>query len=196
MLLAHLESLYFTASIILIFSCVLVFLADNTVHSVLFLILAFFNSSILLFVLNIEFLGVIFIIIYVGAIAVLFLFIIMMLSNKIFSLNFKLYYILYFFFAYCFFKSVFYILKETFLFSKEENMYSLLPLFLIDNLNILNIQGQMLFNYHNSSFLLAGFVLLVGIVGSIVLSLNFNNKYENQLTYRQLSRSEKSFFFR
>ena len=57
-------------------------ISANPVESVLFLILAFCNAAVILFLFNAEFLGLIFIIIYVGAIAVLFLFVIMMLNIK------------------------------------------------------------------------------------------------------------------
>ena len=56
--------------------------AENPVHSVLFLVLVFFNSAGLLLLLEVEFLAMLFIIVYVGAIAVLFLFVVMMLNVK------------------------------------------------------------------------------------------------------------------
>ena len=57
-----------------------VILAQNPIHSVLFLVLVFFNSCALLLLLKVEFLAMLFLIVYVGAIAVLFLFVIMMLN--------------------------------------------------------------------------------------------------------------------
>jgi len=61
--------------------------AKNPIHSVLFLILVFCNSAGLLMLLGVEFLGIIFIIVYVGAIAILFLFVVMMLNIKLVELN-------------------------------------------------------------------------------------------------------------
>ena len=55
----------------------------NSIESILFLILTFFNAAVILFLFGVDFLGLTFIIVYVGAIAVLFLFVIMMLSVKI-----------------------------------------------------------------------------------------------------------------
>ena len=55
----------------------------NPIHSVLSLVLAFFNLSILLLILGIEFLPILFLIVYIGAIAILFLFVIMMLNIKL-----------------------------------------------------------------------------------------------------------------
>ena len=75
--------LYYFLSTALIFSSVLVISVSNTVYSVLFLILSFITSASILFLLDCEFVALIFIVIYVGAIAVLFLFVVMMLDVKI-----------------------------------------------------------------------------------------------------------------
>ena len=65
---------------ILVLSSLLVITARNPVHSVLFLILCFFNASALFILLGAEFVGMILAIVYVGAVAVLFLFVVMMLD--------------------------------------------------------------------------------------------------------------------
>ena len=65
---------------ILILSALMVITARNPVHSVLFLILAFFNAAGLFIMLGAEFIGMILVIVYVGAVAVLFLFVVMMLD--------------------------------------------------------------------------------------------------------------------
>src|SRR5277367_1953640 len=70
---------YFFAAI-LIASAVAVIAAKNPVHSVLFLILAFFNAAGLFVLLGAEFLAMILVVVYVGAVAVLFLFVVMMLD--------------------------------------------------------------------------------------------------------------------
>lgn len=66
---------------------VMVITARNPVHSVLFLILAFFNASALFVLLGAEFLAMILIIVYVGAVAVLFLFVVMMLDINVVALR-------------------------------------------------------------------------------------------------------------
>src|ERR1044072_543043 len=71
---------FYFFSAILIASAVVVIAARNPVHSVLFLILAFFNAAGLFVLLGAEFLAMILIIVYVGAVAVLFLFVVMMLD--------------------------------------------------------------------------------------------------------------------
>jgi NADH-quinone oxidoreductase subunit J len=76
-----LEAIAFYAfSTILIACAIMVIAARNPVHSVLFLILAFFNAAGLFLLLGAEFLAMILIIVYVGAVAVLFLFVVMMLD--------------------------------------------------------------------------------------------------------------------
>src|SRR5579872_5280675 len=67
-------------SVVLIASAVMVVAAKNPVHSVLFLILSFFNAAGLFVLLGAEFLAMILIVVYVGAVAVLFLFVVMMLD--------------------------------------------------------------------------------------------------------------------
>lgn len=65
---------------ILVLSALMVITARNPVHSVLFLILSFFNAAGLFVLLGAEFVGMILVIVYVGAVAVLFLFVVMMLD--------------------------------------------------------------------------------------------------------------------
>ncbi len=71
---------FYIFAIILVLSGVAVITARNPVHSVLFLILAFFNAAALFVLLGAEFLAMILVIVYVGAVAVLFLFVVMMLD--------------------------------------------------------------------------------------------------------------------
>jgi NADH-quinone oxidoreductase subunit J len=73
-------NLFYIFSIILILSALVVVSAKNTVRSVMFLILAFLNASALFILLGAEFISMLLIIVYVGAIAVLFLFVVMMLN--------------------------------------------------------------------------------------------------------------------
>lgn len=70
---------YFFATV-LVFSALAVITARNPVHSVLFLILGFFNAAALFVLLGAEFIAMILVIVYVGAVAVLFLFVVMMLD--------------------------------------------------------------------------------------------------------------------
>ncbi|WP_019218657.1 NADH-quinone oxidoreductase subunit J [Bartonella florencae] len=71
---------FYLFAFIMLVSAVVVIIARNPVHSVLFLILAFFNAAALFLLAGAEFLGLILLVVYVGAVAVLFLFVVMMLD--------------------------------------------------------------------------------------------------------------------
>ena len=71
---------FYLFSGILLFSGSMVIFARNPVHSVLYLILAFFNAAGLFILLGAEFLAMLLVVVYVGAVAVLFLFVVMMLD--------------------------------------------------------------------------------------------------------------------
>src|ERR1700690_383141 len=72
--------LFYFFAVILLAAAAMVVSARNPVHSVLFLILAFFNAAALFLIAGAEFLAMILVIVYVGAVAVLFLFVVMMLD--------------------------------------------------------------------------------------------------------------------
>ena len=78
---------FYLFAAITVASAVMVISARNPVHSILFLILAFVNSAGLFVLLGAEFLGMVLIIVYVGAVAVLFMFVVMMLDINIVELR-------------------------------------------------------------------------------------------------------------
>ena len=78
-MIAHSLFFYFFSTIA-VFSAIMVTVSRNTVYSVFFLILVFVSISILFIMIGAEFLGMIMLIVYVGAVAVLFLFVVMMLN--------------------------------------------------------------------------------------------------------------------
>ena len=80
---------FYAFAAILIASAVMVVTSRNPVHSVLFLILAFFNAAALFLIAGAEFLAMILVIVYVGAVAVLFLFVVMMLDINVDALRSK-----------------------------------------------------------------------------------------------------------
>ena len=71
---------FYTFSLIAIIAAIMITVSKNTVHSVFFLILDFISISCLFIMIGAEFLGMIMLIVYVGAVAVLFLFVVMMLN--------------------------------------------------------------------------------------------------------------------
>ncbi|MEN9913475.1 MAG: hypothetical protein RL528_196 [Bacteroidota bacterium] len=184
-------------SFLLILSGLFVFISENPVHSVLFLILTFCNASAILFLFNAEFLALIFIIVYVGAIAVLFLFVVMMLNVKAFSTINSLYIFFVLLGSSVLLVQLFLILEKAFFgFTNIFEITGFQFKDTLDGLNNIDVLGQSLYNYFIPCFLLAGLILLVAMVGAIVLTLNFKSHRKNELTYRQLSRSENflSFF--
>ncbi|GAA0568331.1 NADH-quinone oxidoreductase subunit J [Caenispirillum bisanense] len=78
---------FYLFAVVAVISAVLVIFARNPVHSVLWLILAFFNAAGLFVLLGAEFLAMLLVVVYVGAVAVLFLFVVMMLDLN--TLNFR-----------------------------------------------------------------------------------------------------------
>jgi NADH-quinone oxidoreductase subunit J len=177
----------------LLISGFLVILSENPVHAVLFLILTFCSASSISILFNAEFLGLLFIIIYVGAIAVLFLFVVMMLNVKVYATR-NFYYlpalsticvILFF--------QVFSTTSKVFQDQSTVHLDSSFS-FLFDSLENIDLLGQSLYNYFLICFLLAGLILLVAMVGAIVLTLNFRSDRKNELVFRQLSRSDKFLF--
>lgn len=188
--------------LLLILSGLMVAFSANPVESVLFLILTFFNAGAILVMFNAEFLGLIFIIVYVGAIAVLFLFVVMMLNVKIhenifaklFSKNFRNS-ILALFFIYLVSVILFVYLNSIF-HSQNVNTELNNSALLFDTLNNIDVLGQVLYNYYLICFLVAGLILLVALIGAIVLTLRFNRVHKSQITSRQLARTDNflSFF--
>lgn len=167
----------------------MVFFSDSPVHSVLFLILAFFNSALTLFLFNIEFLSFVFLIIYLGALAILFLFIVMMLSTKkiVRFSGIKVAYVIGW--VFCIYvlmsiESVFTSLTNIFKFKEEIN-----TTFLIDSMGDIVYFGQSLYNYYLPLVLLGGLILLVAMIGAIILTYEFKIKYSVENSLRQLSRT-------
>jgi NADH-quinone oxidoreductase subunit J len=171
--------IFFLFLTLLIFCSFGVISSRNPIHSILFLVCVFMLSSILLFCLEIEFLGLSFILIYVGAIAILFLFVVMMLDLKI---NDKLfnrlqYDLATYFLIFFFFLELALPLSNLNIFSQSlscsnfdwTNWSSQVETFS-------NIQaiGQVLYSYYFIFFLLAGFILFVSIIGSLMLTLTLN----------------------
>ena len=195
------NTLFLLFSFALIFSSIMVILSKHPVFSLLFLVSCFIFSAFLLLLLECEFLALLFIIIYVGAIAVLFLFAIMMLESKSINLsrNIIKYVPVGFFFVIFLLipilneiSSEFHnnIFINSFYLNKYQNWYDL-----IDSTTDVEVYGQVLYSYFVLHFLLAGFILLLVLVGVVYLTNNFNNdRILEQSVFKQLSRNSKFFF--
>jgi NADH-quinone oxidoreductase subunit J len=193
-----LNILFYLFSIFLLLSSLVIVFSYNSIVSVLFLILSFLISAILLLLLECEFLALLLITIYVGAVAVLFLFILMMLETKLTNLSKKL--TLYFpfgiFVSVLFFFEVLFCVSESF----EVNAYSHFFSFLridycnwyskIDSLTDVEVFGHILYTHFVLQFLMVGFLLFLALVGVVYLSVNSTErKSKNQAVFHQLSRN-------
>jgi NADH-quinone oxidoreductase subunit J len=188
--------LFYFLSFLLVLSAIFVISSQNPVHSVFFLVLVFLLSAFLLFLLEIEFISLLFILVYVGAIAVLFLFVVMMMDIKItrYEKDFLIYLPVGIFLGIIFFLEVFLTFQDnfiSFLPLNNSNIY-IEWLFTIDNLSNLEVLGQLLYTYYFFFLLLAGIILLVAMVGAIVLTLNFTQKAKHQFVFKQILRLKKN----
>jgi len=184
-------TLFYFFSGVALFSAIMVISARNPVHSVLFLILAFFNAAGLLILMEMEFLSLIFIVVYVGAIAVLFLFVVMMLNVKISEVEDEvLQYLpvggtigLIFLFL------IFFIIEGDFVsFNGQANSIYLDWFQQVDVVSNIETLGQVLYTDYLVYFLLAGVILLVAMVGAIVLTMSTRTSLRRQLIFQQVSR--------
>ncbi len=183
-------------------SSIFVIWTKNPIFSVLFLIFSFFNVSALLFLFNFEFLPIAFLVVYVGAVAVLFLFVLMMLNIKLAELLENYYNIVPvgLIFGFIFIYQLLFLLRFEFELFDNLDKYSVF--FLSDFSNISTIKtnfynlnyaftnikllGFALFSNYLYHFLISGLVLLLAMIAAIVLTLqkNFVNKTQN--VYKQI----------
>ncbi len=164
--------IFYVFAAITLASAVMVISSKNPVHSVFFLILAFFNSAGLFVLLGAEFIAMILVIVYVGAVAVLFLFVVMMLDIDIVEMrNGFLRYlpmgaavaaIVFFEFAFVFYVSL-------------AHPSALAPVrqAIPDSAHISNTQaiGDVLYTWYLYPFQLSGIILLIAMIGAITLTL-------------------------
>lgn len=190
--------LFYIFTSLLISSSFLVILSKNPVHSVLFLILSFFNTTLLLMLCQVEFIAIILIMIYVGAIAILFLFVVMMLDIKIIDqkIQEKSIYIPVSFFIFTVF--IMEVLTFNNITSKDLTLSSI-PLYFnwISNYDFVSNTetiGQLLYTYYFIYFLIAGIILLIALVGAVSLTLK-KSKSLNQQVYKQISRKINNSIF-
>lgn len=171
-------------------SGLMVISSTNPVHSVFFLILVFVFGSGLILLLNVEFLALIFIIVYVGAIAVLFLFVVMMLNIRYVELNESIIRYL----PIAGIVGLIFIIEIVYLINKAliSGAYSANELTnwidMLDGVVNMVALGNVLYTYYVYYFIIAGFILLVAMIGSIVLTLHHHSKVRRQEVYKQVGR--------
>jgi NADH-quinone oxidoreductase subunit J len=181
---------FYLFSAITIGSAVMVIGARNPVHSVLFLILAFVNAAGLFVLLGAEFLAMILIVVYVGAVAVLFLFVVMMLDVDFVELRQG-------FLDYLPVGALvgIVVLAELLLvlgswaFSPEAVSGAAAPIPALDGTSNTAALGAILYTRYIYFFQAAGMVLLVAMVGAIVLTLRHKEGVKRQSIAAQVARS-------
>ncbi|KRR26984.1 NADH:ubiquinone oxidoreductase subunit J [Bradyrhizobium lablabi] len=160
-------------------SAVMVIVSRNPVHSVLFLILAFVNASGLFILMGAEFLGMMLIVVYVGAVAVLFLFVIMMLDVDFVELREG-------FIEYLpiglVIGGIFVVELLLVVFSWVINPSTAKQITAAIPANVSNTEalGLVLYTKYIHYFQIAGMVLLVAMIGAIVLTLRHKAKVKRQ----------------
>jgi NADH-quinone oxidoreductase subunit J len=174
-------------------AAVMVISARNPVHSVLFLILAFFNAAGLFMLAGAEFLAFLLIVVYVGAVAVLFLFVVMMLDVDFAELRQG-------FLQYLpiglvvgiilAVELVFVVAGGAFSINKLEGTAKTPTPDLAERSNIAAI-GDVLYTDYIFYFQLAGMVLLVAMIGAIVLTLRHRSGVKRQDITTQVGRDPK-----
>ena len=184
---------FYTFSLIAIVSAIMVTASKNTIHSVFFLILDFISISCLFIMIGAEFPGMIMLIVYVGAVAVLFLFVVMMLNVS----------------------------KQTNTWFESKSGYEHIPIGMIISLiiffeliivvggwkykpevissssitidqNTTNTHsiGNVLYTEYIHLFQLSGMILLVAMIGAIVLTFRKRTGIKRQSYFLQISREE------
>ena len=162
---------FYLFSIITVVAAVMVISARNPVHSVLFLILAFFNSAGLFVLLGAEFLAMVMVVVYVGAVAVLFMFVVMMLDVNIAELRQG-------FLQYLPLGGIvgLVLLMELavvaggFVFSPEVSERFAAPIPVPSDIANTEALGNIIYTKYVYFFQAAGIILLVAMIGAIVLT--------------------------
>ncbi|MGQ0742338.1 MAG: NADH-quinone oxidoreductase subunit J [Alphaproteobacteria bacterium] len=178
---------FYLFSAVLILAAFLVIAARNPVHSVLFLILAFFNAAALFVLLGAEFLAMILVVVYVGAVAVLFLFVVMMLDIDFAELRqgFLHYLPLGAFVALAFLAELAIVVGGWLLGGRERLAVAAPTPEGISNTTAL---GNILYTDYIFYFQTAGLILLVAMIGAIVLTLRQRVGVKRQSISRQVAR--------
>lgn len=165
----------------------MVIASRNPVHSVLFLILAFFSSAGLFVLMGAEFLAMILVIVYVGAVAVLFLFVVMMLDINFVELRQG-------FLQYLPVGGLvgLILLVELFLivggWVSAPNAAQVASTPIVEGVTNTRAIGQVLYTKYIYLFQVAGLILLVAMIGAIVLTLRHRPGVRRQSTLQQLDR--------
>jgi len=182
-------------------SGIMVIQSRNPVHSVLFLILVFFNSAGLLILLGLDFFAMVFLVVYVGAIAVLFLFVVMMLNIKLAEISEKKlrYLPIGGFLGLLFLGEMVLIVNNDLIpWLGSSELWTSMPQTnpgpwtswaqLLEAVTPLESVGALLYTYYFYFFIVASLILLVAMLGAIVLTLHKGVYVKRQEVFDQNTR--------
>jgi NADH-quinone oxidoreductase subunit J len=180
--------IFYLFSAVLIASAMMVISAKNPVHSVLFLILAFFNAAGLFILLGAEFVAMLLVIVYVGAVAVLFLFVVMMLDINITELRsgFLQYLPVGALVGLILLVELGLVLGGT-LIATDAHQLVAAPV-IVNAPNNTRALGQLLYTRYALLFEGSGAILLVAMIGAIVLTLRHRPGIRKQVIAAQTAR--------
>ena len=186
-MIAHAFFFYFF-SLIAVVSAIMVTVSKNTVHSVFFLILDFISISSLFIMVGAEFLGMIMLIVYVGAVAVLFLFVVMMLNvakqkNTWFKSSTNSAHI-----PIGLLVSIIIFFEVIIVIGGWKYKPELSNKIIISDITNTHSIGNVLYTEYIHLFQLSGMVLLVAMIGAIVLTFRKREGLKRQSYFKQLSR--------
>ena len=183
--------LFYIFSLSIIASALMVIFSKQPINSVLFLIFSFINASGLFLLAGAEFLALIIVIVYVGAVAVLFLFVIMMLdfnpdnikeeTKKYLPIGLMVGGVLFF--------EIILMMYSPELFSKD---FQIIGRIVETDLTNTEILGNLIYTEYFLQFQMAGFILLVAMIGAIVLTLRHRDYVRRQVISDQISRDSRA----
>ena len=178
--------LFYLITSVIIFSAVSLVFVNNTVHAALLLVLIFFNSAILWLLLRAEFLSIVLVLVYVGAVLVLFLFVIMLLDAPVKkNISQKFYLLFSVMVSIIMFVELFIVIfynnfssvENTSTYSGVNNTYEI---------------GVSLFTEHVLSFEITAFILLVAIIAAIAINTTNKKKALRQNPSKQILANKDS----
>ncbi len=180
---------FYLFAILTVASGFMVIVSRNPVHSVLFLILAFFNTAGLFVLLGAEFLAMVLVIVYVGAVAVLFLFVVMMLDINFVELRegFLQYLPIGGLIGLILLSELLYVLGAWVL-SPEAATVAGAPMPALSEVSNTEALGNLLYTKYVYLFQAAGMILLVAMIGAIVLTHRVREGVRKQSIAKQVHR--------
>lgn len=177
-MLTPLQGIFYIFSAVSIFSALMVIVSKNPVRAVLFLVLTFVSTAGLWILLHAEFLALILILVYVGAVMTLFLFVVMMLSVNVTKREG--------FVRYVPFAALIALLMSVFIIILTHSLTMPIPV-RSENYNNLAELGMMLYTQYAYPFEIAGVLLLTAMIAAISLTHRANKKGKRQRIAEQIT---------